>query len=296
MTSSDIASRKRDAEAQLARGNHTGAFDILAVLVKAGVADADVFNSYRRLHNSIRGCDIPHAQIFNFIYGADLWEGGSGAGSLPQSTEIYRAFLKDFMTKNGVRSVVDAGCGDWQSSQLIDWNDIDYLGIDVSSVALSNTKRFAKDGVRFVEGDARTLDLPEADLLIMKDVLQHWSNRDIMAIIPQFRKFRHCLITNGATEEVKAYVNKDMPAGGYRPVDLSQPPFSIPGSFELLYDVPYVTHNDGPVRSTMRVFLIEGNKQLAEARGRASSTIPHVFAGEYDLDALHLLRPREHDF
>jgi FkbM family methyltransferase len=296
MTSSDMAAWKRDAEVQLARGNHSGAFDILAALVKTGGADTDVFNSYRRLHNSILGCDIPHAQIFNFIYETDLWEGGSGAGSSPQSTERYRAFLKDFITENGVRSVVDAGCGDWQSSRLIDWSEIDYLGIDVSSVVLNNTKRFARDGVRFIEGDARTLDLPAADLLIMKDVLQHWANSDIMAIIPQFRKFRYCLITNGATEQVQAYVNRDMPAGGYRPVDLSQQPFSIPGSFELLYDVPYVTHSDGPVRSTMRVFLIDRNKQPAEAQGQAPLIIPQIFAGEYDLGALHLLTPRGHAF
>jgi len=250
------------------RGNFTGAFNIVAALVKAGVADADLFNIYRQLHNLILGCDIPHAEIFNFIYAADLWEGGSGAGSLPQATELYRAFLKEFIARNGIRSVVDAGCGDWQSSQFVDWSHVDYLGIDVSSVVLNNTKRFARNGVRFVEGDARTFDLPQADLLIMKDVLQHWANADIIAIIPKFRRFRYCLITNGATEQVQAYVNRDISAGGYRPIDLSQPPFSIPGSFELTYYVPYVTRSDGPVRSTMRVFLIDLDKQPAEIQGK----------------------------
>ena len=68
MIAPDLAAGKRDAEAELARGNRTGAFSIVAALVKAGVADADVFNSYRRLHNVLFGYDIPHAEIFNFIY------------------------------------------------------------------------------------------------------------------------------------------------------------------------------------------------------------------------------------
>lgn len=286
----------REAKAQLANANYAGAFDIVASLIKGGAADPAVFDSYRQLYNLIHGRDIRHAEIFDFIYAADLWEGGSGAGSSPEATETYRAFLKDFMVKNGIRSVVDAGCGDWQSSRLIDWSGIDYLGIDVSSVVLKNTKRFTKDGVRFIEGDARSIDLPGADLLIMKDVLQHWSNADIMEMIPKFRRFRYCLIANGATEQVRAYVNKDMPAGGYRPVDLSQPPFSVPGSFVLSYDVAYVTRSDGPVCSAMRVFLIDRDKQPATIRERAVSAIPQVFAHEYDLSALHLVKPRGHNF
>jgi FkbM family methyltransferase len=295
MISPDIAARKRDAEAELTRGNRSGAFNIVAALVKAGVADADVFNTYRRLHNVLFGYDIPHAEIFNFIYAADLWEGGSGAGSSPQATESYRAFLQGFLANKGIRSVVDAGCGDWQSSQLIDWSGIDYLGIDVSSIVMDNTTRFARDGVRFIEGDARTFELPSADLIIMKDVLQHWANLDIMAIIPKLARFRHCLITNGATEQVRACVNMDIPAGGYRPVDLSQPPFSMPGAFALTYEVPYVTRSDGPVRSTVRVFHIDRDEQPAQI-GDKHLTIPPVFSQEYDLNALHLLTPRGHNF
>ena len=38
--------------------------------------------------------------------------------------ETYQQFLKD----NAIRSVVDAGCGDWEFSQAIDWTGIDYKG------------------------------------------------------------------------------------------------------------------------------------------------------------------------
>lgn len=294
MNANDTATQLRDAELLLAHRNYPAALDIFAGLVKKGAGDMGVFERYRQLHNFVHGQDVEHAQIFDFIYAADLWEGGSGAGSVPQATEIYRSYLKDFMAKQGIESVVDVGCGDWQSSQLIDWSGIDYVGIDVSSVVLNNTKRFAKDGIKFIVGDGRTMELPEADLLIIKDVLQHWANADILAILPKFKRFRYCLIANGATEQVCHLTNIDMPAGGYRPIDLSKPPFGVPGTFVLGYDVPYVTRA-GPVCSAMRVFLVDREK-LPAAFPQATPVIPDILAHEYDLDSLRLLTPRGHDF
>ena len=296
MNSANVAEQVREAELLLARRNYTKALDVYAALIKDGVGDLGIFTKYRQLYNIVHGQDVPHAQIFDFIYGADLWEGGSGAGSFPQATETYRSYLKEFMARHDVRSVVDVGCGDWQSSQLIDWTGIDYLGIDVSSVVLNNTKRFARNGIRFIVGDARTIDLPEADLLIIKDVLQHWSNADIMAIIPKFGRFRYCLIANGATEQVRHLTNADTPAGGYRPVDLSKPPFAVPGTFVLDYNVPYVTRADGSVCSAMRVFLIDREKPYAALGQQTAPPVPELFAHEYDLNSLQLLTPRGHDF
>jgi SAM-dependent methyltransferase len=258
--SPDWLARIRVAEAHLARREYRAAFDIVDAAVKGGVVHGGVFLTYRRLFNVLHGRDLPHAEIFDFIYASDGWEGGSGAGSTPQATAPYRAFLKDFMADNGISSVVDAGCGDWQSSQLIDWTGVDYVGIDVSAVVLNNTRRFAKAGVRFLLGDARTMELPQADLLILKDVLQHWSNADIVAAIPKFRRFRYCIVANGATEQVKNLANSESVAGGYRPVDLALPPFSLAGRYVLSYEVPYVTRANGAVCSEMRVFLIERDR------------------------------------
>lgn len=83
-----------------------------------------------------------HAEVFNEIYQKNLWGHGSGPGSIPQNTEPYRWYLHNFIRANGIRSVLDVGCGDWQISSLMDWNGIDYVGVDVSSVVLNNTKKF----------------------------------------------------------------------------------------------------------------------------------------------------------
>ena len=173
-----------------------------------------------------------HADIFDNVYRNDLWRGGSGSGSREDLTRDYRTFLQNFMRGNRIASVVDLGCGDWQFSRHIDWTGIDYSGVDVSSVVLGATKTFSREGVRFLHANAVTDPLPAADLLIVKDVLQHWSNADILAFLPQLQNYRVALITHGFPRQALAYVNCDMPTGfHYRPVDPGKPPFNVKGQF-----------------------------------------------------------------
>lgn len=175
---------------------------------------------------------MDHAGIFDRIYRENLWGEGSGTGSSEEATRAYRDFLHNFLRSNEVRSVVDLGCGDWRFSRLIDWSGIDYLGVDVSKVALQAALRFEGPGVRFRALDAVTEALPPADLLIAKDVLQHWSNADILALLPKLKGFRYALITNGFLPQDAARTNEDMAAGmDYRPVDLRRPPFRLPGAY-----------------------------------------------------------------
>ena len=173
-----------------------------------------------------------HGEIFDDVYRRDLWKGGSGTGSREELTRGYRAMLQQFISHNTIASVVDVGCGDWQFSRHMDWSGVDYTGIDASDVVLENTRNFSRDGVRFVHADATRDALPSADLLLAKDVLQHWSNADITAFLPQLQKFRHALITGSFPHYAQAYVNRDMPAGAnFRPVDPAKPPFNLPGGF-----------------------------------------------------------------
>src|SRR5215467_8001474 len=63
---------------------------------------------------------------FNRIYAEGRWgkdgtgKGTSGYGSTLEITREYRAYVEDFMKKHAVRSVIDAGCGDWSFSSAMD--------------------------------------------------------------------------------------------------------------------------------------------------------------------------------
>src|SRR5207302_753558 len=116
-------------------------------------------------------------------------------------------------------SVVDFGCGDWQFSQLIDWSATQYLGCDiVPSVVAENRRRFERPNVKFVELSGDHVDLPTADLLIVKDVLQHWSNDAVLGFVPTLKRYRHVLVTNCVHPLGGETVNTDIPDGGFRPL------------------------------------------------------------------------------
>lgn len=185
---------------------------------------------------------------FTSIYNNGRWgknksgEGTSGSGSSLATTEGYRAFLQHFFTELNIHSVVDVGCGDWEFSQTINWDGIDYTGFDVVKFVIEKNKmKFSKQNIRFIHSDVLQTKLPKADLLICKDVLQHLTNKDILSFIPQLSNFKYCLITNDVHPQSLTSNNPTIPRGGYRPIDLTQPPFNLAGYKILTYVAAEVT-------------------------------------------------------
>lgn len=181
---------------------------------------------------------------FNDIYAEGTWgkdvagKGTSGTGSTLEITREYRAYIEDFLKKHSITSVVDAGCGDWGFSSAVDWGDASYLGIDIASDVIAAVRRNHEKGkIRFQVGDI-TDELPAADLLISKDVLQHLSN----ALVHKFirnnlrkGKYKWVILTNDRGSE-----NRDVANGGYRAIDLAAPPFEVRG----LVDLPITFGNE----------------------------------------------------
>ena len=177
------------------------------------------------------------ADTFNRIYAEGTWgrnsagKGTSGSGSTLEITREYRAYIEDFIRKNRVRSVVDAGCGDWGFSSAIDWGEASYLGVDIASDVIEAVRRKHEKGkIRFQVGDI-TEDLPAAELLISKDVLQHLSNGLVQKFIRnnlRKGKYRWVILTNDRGSD-----NPDTANGGYRAIDLAAAPFEVKGLVDL---------------------------------------------------------------
>jgi SAM-dependent methyltransferase len=178
-----------------------------------------------------------HRAIFEQVYRDSLWGRGSGSGSSEAMTRPYRQFLQEFLREHRIGSVVDVGCGDWQFSQHIDWTGVSYLGLDASETALACARHFERPDVSFRRSDVIEDDLPPADLLIAKDVLQHWSRDDIQKFLLRLGRYRHVLITNGFPAERLYKTNSRSRTGANcRPVDLQQPPFNLPGEYVFSYE------------------------------------------------------------
>ena len=165
------------------------------------------------------------AGVFRKIYDDRVWGGGSGIGSDPNVARPYLNFLQNFLIANDVGSVVDIGCGDWQFSRFIDWKNATYHGIDVvPSVIEANTRQFTRANIRFTCGNPLddTVDVGGGDLLLLKDVLQHLSNANVIKLLDLTKRFKFSLITNAY-----AISNSDCNNGDTRPLDIRRPPFNV---------------------------------------------------------------------
>jgi hypothetical protein len=131
-----------------------------------------------------------------------------------------------------------------------------YCGFDVvPSVISRNQRNYASRNIDFQLYSGNPDELPKADLLLAKDVLQHWSNQSIAAFLPVLARYRFALITNDVNPRGPT-ANIDIEDGGYRYLDLRLPPFQLSAT-----EVYSFTSNDmgffnqlvlGGVRSTLR--------------------------------------------
>jgi SAM-dependent methyltransferase len=170
----------------------------------------------------------------------------SGLGSLVGSTVTYRYTIESFIRLNDVHSVLDLGCGDWQFSKLIPWEnyDISYLGLDLSRVIIEkNTAAFGTERCQFkvIREPSEIFGLGRFDLVICKDVLIHVPNSVANEYLDVFdAAARYALVTVDAFPSDR--INEDIEIGDYRAMDIRKPPFSRDSSIIAEY-VNFSGHN-----------------------------------------------------
>jgi SAM-dependent methyltransferase len=163
---------------------------------------------------------------FSEIYKKNEWGYGSGVGSLPLNNIDYIKYMRMFIERNNIRSVVDFGCGDWQFSQFVGWETVTYTGFDiVESVVAQNQAAFARGNVSFRVFTSET-ELPKADLFICKDVFQHMSNGSIEKYLRAFKERSRFLLITNDDWPAEHLINTEIEEGGWRPVRLDRKPFS----------------------------------------------------------------------
>ena len=125
---------------------------------------------------------------FTRIYERSIWKtpnhnGASGTGSngLTPDIKYYLRVLKNVIHTNNLKTICDAGCGDWRIYDGFDWSDCQYLGLDcVASVIDNNASQYGRDNIAFQQRDITEQHVSGYDLVILKDVIQHWDDVDII--------------------------------------------------------------------------------------------------------------------
>lgn len=148
--------------------------------------------------------------IFTNIYIKKRWGLLSGFGSNTELNKEYFDFVNDFIDKQEIKTVVDLGCGDFRLSRelFLGREDIEYTGIDcVSFIVRLLSKIYNNDKhIKFIEMDFfnHKDNIPSGDLMIIKDVLQHWDNHSIyefMDYITTSGKYKHLIIINSCEQK-----------------------------------------------------------------------------------------------
>ncbi|MCF1196642.1 class I SAM-dependent methyltransferase [Mangrovimonas futianensis] len=185
------------------------------------------------------------------IYDQHLWGGHphdfySGEGSHdPKIVEPYvdsvSAFLKNF---DSSLIVCDLGCGDFNIGRQLAPFTQKYIGIDiVASLIERNKTLFTEKDLEFYTLDISKDDLPPADCVILRQVLQHLSNAEIQRILNKIVSYKYIILTEHLPMG-DFTPNKDIISGqGIRlkqksGVDLLQPPFNFtPKTQQILNEI-----------------------------------------------------------
>lgn len=136
------------------------------------------------------------------IYDKNIWGKGSGAGSSFNYNKKYIQYLQKFFLTNNINTVLDIGCGDWQFSQYINFDNIKYTGIDIVPSVIDKNNQFISKNIDFVCGDISDFEqlkpYTNVDLILLKDVLQHWSDKDVDNFLSKITKSnaKYILITS----------------------------------------------------------------------------------------------------
>lgn len=189
-----------------------------------------------------KGLDLL-GDIFAEIYSRNMWGDGdvfwSGEGShAPSLVDPYVKCVLDWVAAQPhPLNIVDLGCGDFSVGNQLLATAASYVGCDVVPQLIEwNRKRYPH--VEFVLCDITKDLLPVGDVAIIRQVLQHLSNRDISRIIPKLQQYSHIIVTEHLPKSPTFTPNLDKPSnfgiriGMNSGVRITKPPFCMPVTHE----------------------------------------------------------------
>lgn len=167
-----------------------------------------------------RNAARPVKEVFREIYARNAWGGTpgelcSGSGSAEEFAIPYAETIKRFVERHGLTTVVDLGCGDFSVGRLIASTGVRYIGVDVvDEVVRRNRELYRSEAVDFVCLDITADELPAGDLCLVRQVLQHLSNAEILAVLERTRRYPFVIVTEHLPPEgVALQPNIDKPHG-----------------------------------------------------------------------------------
>jgi 2-polyprenyl-3-methyl-5-hydroxy-6-metoxy-1,4-benzoquinol methylase len=178
-------------------------------------------------------------KTFEDIYTNGIWNDKkkdiplSGPGSSIKNTINIVLFLDNFIYNNNIKNLLDLGCGDltWTiNTKYFNDDNIIYTGVDIVN-SLIEKHSLNYPSKKFMKKNIITLSNSENyDLIIIRDVLFHLTNEQILEIFKNFKnKFKFIAITSCKNE----INNNSFDEYCYSSKNIHKSPFNINKNFLL---------------------------------------------------------------
>ncbi len=164
------------------------------------------------------------------IYRKNLWgskESVSGVGSILDQTKEIRKELPLLLDSLNAKSILDIPSGDFNWMSKTDLKVANYIGGDiVPEIIENNKKRYESNGRRFQVMDITKDRLPKVDVILCRDCLVHLSYKDIFSALKNIKLSNSTYLLT--TTFINRNKNRNIFSGGWRPLNLTIPPFNFP--------------------------------------------------------------------
>lgn len=140
-----------------------------------------------------------------------------GIGSTLGRTRTLREQLPGLFRDLGIKSLLDAGCGDFNWMSQVDLTGIEYTGCDYDEKHVESA-RLTAPGLKFICLDITAGPLPKADLMLCRELMQHVTDEQISAILRNFvASGTEWLLATCYRNETNELLVRE---GGFREIDL----------------------------------------------------------------------------
>lgn len=145
----------------------------------------------------------PTKKAMEQVYEMNLWGGRksefySGDGSHnSEIIEPYISIVTSFLTSfKEPLTICDLGCGDFNVGKEFVKYSKKYIAVDIVSDLITHNKYiFKESNLEFHCLDIAIDELPIGDCVLLRQVLQHLSNKEVKSIIKKLTNFKYIILT-----------------------------------------------------------------------------------------------------
>lgn len=220
---------------------------LVGSMVKTHGAKGDYDLLFHALHESCDELGYNYIQVVFELHSLlPFWsatESRSGIGSGLEQTVLIRSSLPKLLSKYHIRTLLDAGCGDFHWARYVELGSVRYIGVDiVADMITTNLREFSSANIEFLCADITRDKLPEATAILCRDCLFHLSFEDVTKAITNFKNTGAQYLFTSTFPGLRE--NQSIPTGHFHPINLQIAPYDFPGPLELVPDAPVVVHSD----------------------------------------------------